>query len=181
MGKKLTSIFLVLVLLLALVGCESKQGPEDTHTESQDGIELESVKIGEREVFNNFLEKYPDTKINKIGLELENKKYVYEIEAYTVDKEYEVKIDSTNGEILKEGVEDYDNQSGDIRLEDLDKVDKFLDKALKDGGSDYSLKEWKIKEDKKEKVIEIEIFNSKNQDIEYKYNIETEELIEKDM
>lgn len=196
MKKRFTGLSLAIILSLSLSACNSKPADkgaseeldknkdeviEEELNESSEGVNIESVKIGELEVYDIFTEKYPDTKLNEIGMELENMKYVYEIEGYTVDKEYEVKIDSTNGEILRENIDSFENTSGDIKKEDVEKVEKFVDMALKDGGSEYRLKEWKIKHELGNKLIEIEIFDSKNKDIEYKYNLETEELLEKDM
>lgn len=70
--------------------------------------------------------------------------------------------------------------SGEITKEHVAKIDSFVDQALADAGADAKLDEWTLKFDDGIVKIEIEIDMPDLSDLEYKYDVNTGALLEKD-
>jgi len=81
---------------------------------------------------------------------------------------------------LKEEQNQRDDDTGEITVENVDKILELMDKALKDAGNNYKVDEWKLKFENGQSIFEIEVVDVNDHDIEYKYNVNTMELIEKD-
>lgn len=62
-------------------------------------------------------------------------------------------------------------------------MDDFVAETIKDAGSDYYLDSYSMdyEESGAYTQLEVEVKNSNGKDIEYKYNMETGELIKKDL
>ena len=134
------------------------------------------------ESVNNFMEKYPNVKVNKLALDFDRGLYIYEVEGYDDTNKYELKIEPVDGEILKEEQKQRDDNDteGEITIENVNKIQELMDKALKDAGNGYKVDEWELKFENGQSIFEIEVVDDNDHDIEYKYNINTMELIEKD-
>lgn len=203
MLKKKWMLFLTIILAFVLVACASDTWPEDNNSGGSDNIDkvtdpnkngqndnhentnnpmnaaYEDIKITPEEAFNTFKEKYSQSKVDKLGLDFDDGSYVYEVEGYDDTKEYELKINPVDGSILREEQDDRDNNKGEIKLEDIEKIQGLIDRTLEDEGKDSRIEEWVLKIENGETVFEIELINNKKNDIEYKYNVNTGELIEK--
>lgn len=77
---------------------------QDTNTDSNvnnpgntSNIAYEDIKLTPEEVFNIFVKKYPDVKVNKLGLDFDRGSYVYEVEGYNDTNKYELKIKPADG------------------------------------------------------------------------------------
>jgi len=81
---------------------------------------------------------------------------------------------------LKEEQNQRDDDTGEITVENVDKILELMDKALKDAGNNYKVDEWELKFENGQSIFEIEVVDVNDHDIEYKYNVNTMELIEKD-
>ena len=130
---------LMLVLLLSLAACTTndvdskpdtdappvedvKKTSDDDEASAVDNKdedvledEYTNIKIKPEEAFDIFMEKYPTSKITKVKLDKEMGKFVYNLEAFERNKEYEVKIDSVNGNIIKEYMQT-DDDTDDMEI-----------------------------------------------------------------
>ena len=207
MSKKkwLLPLIFIVVLSLGLVGCttdsgDTQTGDPDTGDKAEDVIDdakdavdgaakdieedvrdmnYSDIKLKPEEAFDKFVELHPDTKVNQFDLDKELMEYQYVVEGYDAENEYEVKINPVDGTIISDDsqVLDMDDEENlEITKDHLAKVDSLIDKAKKEDGSDSELDEWTIDIDDGKVVIDIEIGLN-----EYSYDMDTEELIEKDM
>lgn len=157
---------------------------DDTPEDPQDSesVDYENIKLKPEEAFDIFVEKYPDVKVKKVEIDTDYGKYVYKVEGFDSDKEYELKIDPENGDILKDEVESDDDNDNNIAITraDTEKIQAIVDKALKDAGENSKLDEWTLDTDNGKLMIEVEIDREDADDIEHTYDLETGELVEKD-
>lgn len=185
-------ISLVVVLAFALSACtptspNTDSNQNNTNQNRNTNINItsatyEDIKVVPREVFNTFTEKYPNTKVKKLELDSENGSYIYEIEGYDATKNYELKINPMDGNILREkqDTKNSNDNKDEITIEDVNKIQDLIDETLKDAGNDYTIDEWNLKSNNGQIIFEIEVVNDNYHDIEYKYNVNSGELIEKD-
>lgn len=205
--KKMTMLLLVFSLYIS--GCQNNETPDiddtetdsaeevqnqeenDTNTEEQktedtdidedvDTTDYNHIKVTVHDAFDLFMDEYPDATINDIELEREHNTYEYQIEGYEGTTEYELKIDAFTKEIISQGEDNDEHESGELKREQLDDVEKYVKEALDDAGAGYFVDEWILKVESDYTKFEIEVENDAGDDIEYKYNYETGELIEKD-
>ena len=138
------------------------------------------VSLDEFDIFDKFVEEYQGVKVTEIELSLKNNAYVYEIEGMTSSEEIEAKYDANTGDLVQVERESYDGNKNILVREDLNQVKEFFNLVFDDAGEAYHLKEWTLKDKNGKKIIEFEVVNEDNNEIEYKYDYETKELIEKD-
>ena len=155
---------------------------DSSNTGTTTNVGYKDIKLTPEEAYDIYAKKYPNTKIYKLALDLQGGSYEYEVEGYDDTNKYELKIEPVDGKILKEEQEkrDSNDKKGEITLENVNKIQELIDKALKDAGNSYKVDQWELKSENDQSVFEIEVVDSNDNDIEYKYNIKTMELIEKD-
>jgi len=207
MLKKRWIILIVLVLALTLSACTGNSPNNNSNDQISKGdsantdtnkdanpdsdinntgtttnVVYEDIKLTPEEVFNIYVKKYPNVKVNKLALDLDRRSYVYEVEGYDDTNKYELKIEPVDGKILGEEQEqrDHNDKDGEITIENVNKIQELIDKALKDAGNGYKVYEWELIFENSQSIFEIEVVDGNDHDIEYKYNINTMELIEKD-
>ncbi|MDU5201184.1 PepSY domain-containing protein [Finegoldia magna] len=130
-----------------------------------------------------FTNKYPEANIEDISFDKDRQTSKYEIEAFDESNEYNIEISAKDGSIIKDNSEkDHTANKKAIDNGLVSKVDGLIVDTLKDAGSDYYLDSYSIEYDETKAYtqLEIEVKNSSGKDIEYKYNLETGELIKKD-
>ena len=193
------TILVVILILLFLTSCRA---PETSDTPSPDTNEDEistlpadttedpvvdgpsdfydDIQLSIKDVHQMFVDEYPNSNVNEITLERKHDHYQYTIEGYDDNKEYKLTIHAMTKEI-EDREEDDDNDNKDsISLTDLDFVDELLKQALQESGEDFFIDEYTVEMDDNQLVIDIELRNSRNKDIEYKFNLINKELLEKD-
>lgn len=146
--------------------------------------EYRDISIKPAEAFDIYIDKYPDTQVKEIQLDRDDGKYIYEVEGFDSENEYEIKIDPFNGDILKEDV-DRDSIDDDDKLKIItramvEKIEALVDNAISDVGENAVLEEWTLDIDDGIAKLEVEIERDGLDDIEYTYNVETGELLEID-
>lgn len=155
----------------------------ETNTEQSNTADA-SITVSPAEAIKKFNEKYPDVKIDEFSFGKENKTFIYEINGFDDNSEYEFEIDATDGTILKDNTE-MDNTADNtaINLDLINEIQPLIDKSLTEAGSDYHLDSYSVEFEKNGNFnkLDIELENSKGQDIEFEYNLDTKELIKKDM
>lgn len=182
---------LVLVFALGFAGCQ-KPAETDTKNETQvtdttdekatDQAAAENISL--EDALKVFTDKYPEASIEEVSFDVDNNVAKYEIEAFDDSNEYDMEIAAKDGSIIKDKSEKdntTDKKAIDTSL--ISKVDDFVAETIKDAGSDYYLDSYSIdyEESGAYTKLEIEVENSNGKDIEYKYNMETGELIKKDL
>lgn len=155
----------------------------ETNTEQSNTADA-SITVSPAEAIKKFNEKYPDVKIDEFSFGKENKTFIYEINGFDDNSEYEFEIDATDGTILKDNTEK-DNTADNtaINLDLISEIQPLIDKSLTEAGSDFYLDSYSTEFERTGNFnkLDIELENSKGQDIEFEYNLDTKELIKKDM
>lgn len=107
----------------------------------------------------------------------------YEVHGFDKENEYELKLRADDGSTIGEETEK-ENTAGKkaIDLDLLEDLYNVLDAAVADAGEGYMLKSYSVDYEEQGSFtkLEIELENAKGQDIEYEYNLNTLELLEKD-
>lgn len=155
----------------------------ETNTEQSNTADA-SITVSPAEAIKKFNEKYPDVKIDEFSFGKENKTFIYEINGFDDNSEYEFEIDATDGTILKDNTEK-DNTADNtaINLDLISEIQPLIDKSLTEAGSDFYLDSYSVEFERTGNFnkLDIELENSKGQDIEFEYNLDKKELIKKDM
>ena len=197
MLKKRWIILMVLVLALTLSACTGNSpnnnsndqiskgdsaNSDTNNTGTTNNVVYEDIKLTPGEVFNIYVKKYPNVKVNKLALGFDRGSYVYEVEGYDDINKYELKIEPLDGKTLREEQKQRDDNDteGEITIENVNKIQELMDKALTDAGNGYKVDEWQLKYENGQSIFEIEVVDGNDHDMEYRYNINTMELIEKD-
>lgn len=198
-------LVLVLALSLSLVACnnnapatmdETDQNkmqsiPADNadsiiKTDSADApaADAMTVKLSAEDAVKIFNDKYAGVSIDEISFQMEEGSYVYEINGFDDEKEYNMAIDAADGSIIMDESEN-DRNDGDkaIDLNLLGNVNELIDDAKSKAGEGYYLDSYSVDVDDRGNItkLDIELKDEKGKDIEYEYNLETKELIKKDM
>lgn len=163
------------------------QGNQDTpgSQENQTGNGNEAttntdLKVTPTDAYDQYIKEFPDTKVKKVHLDQNNGSYVYEVKGFDDIKEYKMKINPMNGEVIESKSELDADVNKEIPKEPLNNVLTIVDEALQDAGQDATLDEWEVDYDNGDLVLEVEIDLANGEDVDYKYNLETEEWIKKD-
>lgn len=190
--KKFVFLF---VMAFALVGCQASndapaapQGTvEESTTQEAQAVATnpitDAVKISRDEAIQVFTGEYPSASLDEFELDSENGVYYYEMSGFEEKNEYELKISATDASIIeKDRDKEFrpDNKALDLEL--FKNIDTLVEEAMKDAGEGYVLKSYSIDYEERGSFtkLDIELENAKGQDIEYEYNLNTLELLEKD-
>lgn len=192
-------LILLLTLTLALAGCGASnstasgedatedQGSSTTYEESHDfrppNATFSSVKMRVWDAASFFAEKFPSVDIDEINFDMGDGLGHYEVHGFDKENEYELKLRADDGSTISEETEK-ENTAGKkaIDLDLLEDLYNVLDAAVADAGEGYMLKSYSVDYEEQGSFtkLEIELENAKGQDIEYEYNLETQELLNKD-
>lgn len=139
------------------------------------------VDIKPEEAFDIYMEKYPNTQVKKVELDKEMGEFVYQVEGFDDTMEYEIDIDPSNGDIIKESTDrDDDRDNVAITRADVARVEALVDKALADSGEGAELENWNVEVDDGIVELEVEVDEKGFGSREYKYNVKTGELLKID-
>lgn len=194
---------LVLVLSLALVGCnKAPQTMDETDqskmqsipadkaddikttdtTEAQSATDAMTVKLSAEDAVKIFTDKYANVNIDEISFELDNGVYAYEINGFDDASEYELEVNAVDGSIIKDKSEkDNTSDKNALDLTLIKNIDELVAASLKDAGDGYHLNSFSLEHEAGITKLEVEVEDASGKDIEYEYNLETKELIKKDL
>lgn len=198
---KKTILILALVLSLALVGCnkapatmdetdqskmqdvasEADTAGDDANTDSNTATE-NAITLSAEDAVKIFGDKYANVNIDEISFEKDNGVYAYEINGFDDASEYELEVNAVDGSIIKDKVEKdntADKKAIDLGL--IKNIDELVATSLKDAGDGYHLDSFSIEHEAGITKLDIEVEDANGKDIEYEYNLETKELIKKDL
>lgn len=196
--KKMFLPVVILALVISLTSCsndmdsETDMPPnEEVNNDSevlidQDEDEVSqsiygNIKVNPEDVFDIFMEKYPNAKVKQIQLDKDMGNYVYKVEGFEDNMEYELKINPIEGNIIKEDSET-DSDIDDLPITRLhaEKVNAIVNKAMEEAGENAKLEEWTIEVDDGRVELEVEIDRKGFDDEERVYDVDTGTLIEID-
>ena len=159
---------------------ETPTGPKDDPIPATIYKSNHPVNFDFIQIYDQFMEEHSGAQVREFELSLKNSGYVYQIEATLNQEELESKYDAASGSLIKLDREPFVFETVIFSREDVKLIPNFLDLVMTEVGKDFFLKELVLQEDNGKKVIEIEVVDDKNHDIEYKYDLTTQELIEID-
>lgn len=139
----------------------------------------ERVKITPSEALDIYMNKYPDTTVKELELELKSGRFIYEVEGYDDEQKYELKIDSTNGDILELEIKFFKGNYDQITREATDKIEALVNNALKEAGEGTALYEYELDIEDRRLELEVKMTLSNGQYANYKYDLDTGEVIRK--
>lgn len=198
---KKTILILALVLSLALVGCnkapatmdetdqskmqdvasEADTAGDDAKTDSKAATE-NAITLSAEDAVKIFNDKYANVNIDEISFEKDNGVYAYEINGFDDANEYELEVNAADGSIIKDKVEkDNTSDKKAIDLGLIKNIDELVATSIKDAGDGYHLNSFSIEHEAGITKLDIEVEDANGKDIEYEYNLETKELIKKDL
>lgn len=143
-----------------------------------------NVNLTKEDAFKKFNDLYPNTNINEFSFskDLDKKLAKYEIEAYDQEREYEVEINATDSSIIRDKSKKEKTSSTAIILADmLGGIDDLVNKSIAQAGQDYLLKDYSLYFDDGISKFDVELENSQGKEAEFTYNLESGELLEKDL
>nr|WP_300004973.1 PepSY domain-containing protein [Tissierella sp.] len=142
-------------------------------------VRYEDIKLTPANAFEIFMEKYPNAKIKKVELDTKSSSYVYKVKGYDEEKEYKLYINPVDGNIVKLKEKIQKQGPKDLTKNGLEKIQALVDKSLQDAGDGSRVDEWELEVDKGILILEVEVELKGGKEIEYKYNLESGELIRK--
>lgn len=192
---------LVLVLSLALVGCnnapstmdetdqnkmqdvasETDTAGDDAKTDSNAATQ-NAISLSAEDAVKIFNDKYANVNIDEISFEKDNGVYAYEINGFDDANEYELEVNAADGSIIKEKSEKdntADKKALDLSL--IKNIDELVASSLSEAGEGYHLDSFSLEYETVGDFtkLDVELEDASGKDIEYEYNLETKELIKK--
>lgn len=193
---KLSKIVLISILsVFLLVGCAQNEKPETSKPndvpvekpnetqkpdENVDADYSDEIKFSAIDIYDKYLEEFDGVSLYNIELSLQQLGYVYELEGSDANDEHEVTYDAISGEKIKYEKDTKDSTKVALTKEDLLKIENLFNDAHADAGDTYRLDEWTLKVKDGIKLFEIELKDASRHEIEYKYNLDSGELLKKD-
>lgn len=188
--KKISLATISLSIALVLGGCSSKaDGDELANTETEieipteeestieerddlmsnaeeKGLENITLELTLDDVLDLFYEKFGSDQINieSIELERDNGQYVYEIEGWDAQYEYELEINAETSEIIELSQEKEQDEDEILDLKSVISPQEAMEAALKASGSGY-VDEWELEMDNNQMIYEIDIKDGHDQKI----------------
>lgn len=153
----------------------------DVAVETPEADDVMNLTLQPEEAFDIYQDKYPNATITQIQLDKDMGSYVYKVEGFEGNKEFELKIDPMDGTILKEDTEmDDDMDDLAITREQVTKVMALVEQAIADGGEGARIEEWTLDMDDGIAKLGVELDKKGMDDQERTYNVDTGDLIEID-
>lgn len=200
MDKKKILLPVMIVLMFSLVACGTStnqnqanhvkapvvnDSPEISQNQMSDHRAEDGVSsLSATEAYDLYISKYPDAKVEEIKLDVDSGAGLttYQVEGYSGQTKYQLKISAPDGSVIKEETEIKDDHisDGEITKDHVEKVESLVIKAIEDVGAGASLDEWSLEFENGIAQLEVEVNVDGLEDIEYKYNLETGELLKKD-
>lgn len=162
----------------------AKNAMEDKAEEKSDAVTAathENIKVTPEEAVAKFKEAHADAKIESVSLDNDDDKgFYYEVQGSNGAEEFEVEIDPVTGDVTRDEKEKDSDNDGFIDETLVAKAMDLAKKAIEDAGRDkYYNTAWEISVKDGVNVVEVELNGHDVPELEYSYNAQTGELIEK--
>ncbi|MDU7244941.1 MAG: hypothetical protein E6276_06090 [Clostridiales bacterium] len=160
----------------------AKTEQSDTNKAGQAGEkDITQAQASKEAAFDKFKELHADMDLTQFELSYENGRLVYGLEGQKEGQEAELVLDANDLSVIKDDLDKDDDTNVDpaISKDMLAKIDALVDKAVKDRDRAYATG-YSLSHDDGLWVLDVESKDQSKQEVEYKYNLETGDLIEKD-
>lgn len=167
---------------------DKEEDIEDTQKDKEretllEGVNYDDAKLSPEAAFNKFMESHTDAEITEVKFDTKSDELEYKVEGHDTSNEFQMRIDAVSEDINKDErkeLDEDDKDEGVITNDDISKVDGLIDKAMNEAAEDLKFKKWSLEEDDGRLEFEIEFKNSEGEDLEYTYDLNSGELLEKD-
>ena len=179
--KRKNILILMITVVFILNGCQSKSsGAQDKTDVIVTDKETETGLIKPETIYEQFVSENDQTKVKKFKFSLDHKTYLYKVEGFQEALEIETVYDAKTGAVITTETERDHDRDEEITLADIQTATNLLNDAIAEVSQDVEVKSWTVEYDDLRKIFEVEFIDQKNHDFEYKYDLDTKELIEKD-
>lgn len=139
--------------------------------------DYEEIELTASDVIDLCLEKYPNFQVKEIELEQDSNTYIYEIEGFDGEKNYEIEIDPVSGKMLKIEEEISPKSYWEVSKAETDQVELIVERILTKAGENSKLHEWSLENEEGQSTLIVEVtVENKDDKMEYAYNFATEQL-----
>lgn len=148
-----------------------------------DSVNYADAKVSPEDAFNKFMDAHADAKITEIKLDTEDEDLEYKVEGYNDSNEFQMRIDAVSEDVKKDETDELDEddkEEGIITDADISKVKGLIDKGMNEADSDLKFKKWSLEDEDGSLEFEIEFEDSNEEDVEYSYDLNSGELLERD-
>ena len=204
MKKKLLFIPIALMLVFSTVACTSKTTVTEKVKSEEVKVKDEAVKVENKvdknlinykdikitpmKAYDLFKEKYPDMLVKRMELDRKGEvgSFLYRVEGFNKTSNgvtsKEVNIEPVTGDVSDTDtkLDIHLNNQTEITTANVEKIQAFIDKSLLDAGTGSTVKQWKLRWDDKVLKFELSVDLPGFGDVDYIYNLETGDLIDRD-
>lgn len=135
-----------------------------------------SINLSQNDAINKFNEKYGSKSIKEIELKNKKNKYIYEVEGFDSEKEYKVKIDASNGKILKAKSENLDADDKEEALDLNGLISRSEATKIAQSKASGKAVKWSLEMDDRQPVWEVELKDG-NKETEAKIDAKSQKIL----
>ncbi|MFP5527724.1 PepSY domain-containing protein [Peptococcus simiae] len=196
MKKRWIAPVLALALLVTACGNQASQPAQDddqgsapakteqTNTNKAAQMaedDIAQAKADKEAAFDKFKDLHADMDLTQFELSYDNGRLVYDLEGEKDGQDVDVVLDANDLSVIKDDLDNDDDATVDpaISKDMLAKIDALVEEAIKDREGSYATG-YSLSHDDGRWVLDVETKDQNKQEVEYSYNLETGELIEKD-
>lgn len=138
---------------------------EDTAQQTEEGIEKMTFEVSVHDAVEIFSAEFGNPAIDEIEFDREDGRYVYDLEGWDGEFEYEMKIDAQTGEILSQETEAETDQGDRLELEGIIPPKEAMAIALEVSGGRY-VEEWELEVEDGFTVYDIDVEGGEDVDVD---------------
>lgn len=140
--------------------------------------DYEDIELTAENILDLCLERYPSLLVKEIELEEEEEGFVYTLEAFDGEKNYEIEIDPVSGALIKIEEEISPETYWEITREQINQVETIIDKILAEAKESNRLHEWELENEDGLVELSLELITEDEEKRKYKYNFASKEITE---
>lgn len=156
---------------------DSNETTKNKHTT----VDIANLPISLNDAVRIYKEAHPDAKIESVDLERDDGRLHYDIEGFDSEKEYEMEIDATTGEVIEHEVDSDRDNNEYLNLTEIISPAEAIEIASTNAEVEgLSPTEWSLEADDNKQKYTIE-YDQNDSDIDIKINALTGEILEVDI
>lgn len=139
-----------------------------TETENKKGLSTASLELTLDDAVNLFTNYFESQEMNIESIELKEKKnqYIYQLEGWDGQYEYELEFDAENSEILEEEKEKSDDEEEILNLKSAISPLEAMEVALELSKENAYVTEWELEFEDDQMIYDIDVENGEDQKID---------------
>lgn len=138
-----------------------------------------NIKISPVKAYEIVKENYKNPQLESMGLNKDSGTYLYDIEIVSENEELEIKVNPLDGSMQEEEKNTGDKENNFIDESLLNNILEYVNKALNDAGSNYSVNKWSLDLDDGIDKLEVELTDNSSE-LEYTIDPKNGEILEKE-